>query len=119
MHQKPRLFILLKSIFYSHRSDGPCKAHSGRDRKSKKGTAQKENATKAVAFWHSLKMREVLPFSLEFQTEGTKHEQADNKNRPEKDKLGKEEIIILPFSKVLFTLNPLSVEIILPLETTK
>lgn len=29
------------------------------------------------------------------------------------------EIIILPFSKVLFTLNPLIVEIILPLEATK
>lgn len=83
--------------------------------KSKKGTSQSENATKTVPFWHSLKVAEVSPFSLEFQT---KHEQTDNNSLGKTNPVNGE-IIILPFSKVLFTLNPLSVEIILPLETTK
>lgn len=71
-----------------------------------------------MAFWHSLKMREVSPFSLEFQREQNMSKLII-KTCLRKTNQVNEEIIILPSSKVLFTLNPHSVEIILPLETTK
>lgn len=54
--------------------------------RSERGTSPSENATKPVAFRYSLKVQEVSPFSLEFQT---KHEQNDDNNVPEKGKPGK------------------------------